>query len=306
MNEIDETRIKTREAFNAVNLHTLIGYEDEAPSMELVRAAASLSRTETLCCVTRKDIDVVLRGINGYSGDVREVNLYAVPRSVAEFIGDWIQIVAGVCIHTDKKCLFLRLKEAHPFVSGYNEGTTTFPMGHVRCDKSLKDCPVSVITNWARQGAIRELFEEVYFPWMGYGDSSLDHSDEKNVLRSMIDGAGAYAYYSNTGVSSLRHLGVIFDVNVCGNLELSRYFEDDNHELVSNEPEKHTVEIMDYYQLIRALPSTDYLGAYETLHMQGASWWRKTFLGSTFIRPDLYQKKGLTCTEPKCEDPSSH
>lgn len=313
---------RTRHELNAINLHNLIRWRRETPDMAQIRASASFNRTEPTACIHHRDVARFIKDVDKLYEDstMESFTLCSVPRSVCEFIGDWVQLVVGLCIHTSKKVLFLELNRPSPITSNYIAGTLTFPEGHLEIPQNLPAIRTPAIIALARKAALRELYEEVIMPWNPEAQYNGDFTQDigYGVLAETLHTAVPHVYYDEDGVSNARHMELVFDLKITESERNQLWLEALEHDTFeSNEPEKHGVKVLTYRDMVHYIPSTDYLGAFVVRHMRGAAWWEawldhteiglgaydpRRIYDAAYPEPRQYFDSEPDCTDEKCKE----
>ena len=197
----------------------------------------------------KKSIDI-LRDRNrdpvNYSVECRELN-----RGIDEHFGDNIQLITAVCIHDETSFLGLRLTD-DTTIDGYVPGTITYPQGHCTWNKSFQDMAMPHSQRWtylsliakAKDDAFREIQEELFIEDDYYRAEfmmSLHHR-----LFYHPTSARPYPIYVNKSGTTRRHLCILFDVDMSNTI-----FSTMKEYIDSNEPQKHSVAIMTFDDLLK-------------------------------------------------------
>lgn len=177
-------------------------------------------------------------------------------RTRVEFFGDVKQLIPVACIHDETRVVFLKLATNPKHVDGYDVGTLTYPQGHARYSDEVDNLahpteiggrklwsPISV-DKILRDELFREINEELTME-NEYFRVRLMRDISDNLFRGN-GAAPVYPIYINKPGTTGRHVAMLYDID----LTHSETFRDHADWIVSNEPDKHTVELCTVMDLV--------------------------------------------------------
>lgn len=219
-----------------------------------VKTYAEEQSREPLLAVSQYTMDLVCKRRGPIADRTLKLQCFGKPRGTIEHFGEGIyQVVVAACIHTDKDVLLLELKNAPAYIDGYHEGTLTYPQGHARFSK-----------NFDKSAYPDDLYAYPTFRQLLDDEMLRELSEELTAteaikyqffdkLKLCLHTAPVFPIYVNHPGSTGRHLCMVYDIDV--RLQMTPEWL---QEVSSNEPEKHTVKVVRYKDLL-ALPRLDYI-----------------------------------------------
>ena len=246
-----------------------------------VKTYAEEQSSEQLLCVSQYSMETMRQRKGPIDDPQLRVQCYSEPRGHIEHFGaNRYQVVVAACIHSDKDLLLLKLKEAPAYIDGYHEGTLTYPQGHARFDPKMAGSKYfddiygyPTLRTYLDNEIMRELSEELIV------EGGSLHYKFFEQLALNVHSAKIYPIYVNHPGSTGRHLCLVYDVDV------RRFMQPEwLQEVRSNEPEKHSVQVVQYKDLL-TLPRLDYLCTWVL-----ASFSKIPFYGNEFLADYLKVK----------------
>lgn len=245
--------------------------------------AGNIFHKENIIGFRAADLNRVIHIFNDPHKDLTREQLICkeLNRGVDEHFGDDIQIITAVCIHDATHVLMLRLRQ-ETTVDGYDKDTFTYPQGHCTYNKAFVDRKNLGSPAWtfyavaakAKDDAYREVQEELWVEDDYLRAEFMAAFFER--LFKFPTAARPYAIYCNKSGTTRRHLCLLFDVDMTNTC-----FSTMADHIMSHEPEKHSVEIMTFQDIIQ-LSRPDLLCPWVA-----ASFSKLPFMTTTFIKDHI-------------------
>lgn len=221
--------------------HNLINYTPYD-----VKALAASTKTEKVIGIN----EMTLKQLQNYkvlASSVVKVPVFPLNRGIDEFFGDHYQLVCAACIHDRNTTLLLKLA-TDTSVDHYKKGTLTYVQGHCKFDgsfeKELHDGMIGAhfLIDKLREDAYREITEEIKVEDY-YANLRFMNELKERLYTARLENS-LYPIYINGAGTTGRHLCMLFDIDMT-----QTCYEDIKGEIVSNEPDKHSVVIASYQDL---------------------------------------------------------
>lgn len=224
-----------------VRLYTLFHQNncsvDKAPYP--IRDFCQNANHEIVTCIRKNDVVRALSAIRGVNPNFIELTLYRKERGLVENFNSYVQLIGAACIHDDTRFVALKLNRDGRG-EGQLKGSLSYPQGHANVDAKLTSTNLTVLTDEMRKETLREIMEEIKIE-----DLITQGQFASDVRDRLMNYAKPYYLYIDIPGTPSGHLCFTFDIDMTGTC-----FDKVLDQIVSNEPEKHSVEIVDYQALL--------------------------------------------------------